>query len=394
MSGPIDLRNCRFNGVFFDHISLDFESDKRQHYYRNLKMVRSEGAGSADLVSNNLATKQFVIEKGHWTLPPVSGMRAFSPKLADKLTPYRFHQPPVIELSGTIDARKPDQLGNDNRQHDLDIKFSSDHALSYQFLGKDLLLEKPAGHLQIKGDTIHLTNFTANTLNGSLSANYQVRDLANTKAYSGNVEVSNIDFKKLTQLYSTYESTTGDLNANAHISGIHGDLNTVKGTATTTLRNGDVFAIPMMGPLSIILKGIMPNAKPGHSVAKEASADFTLLDGIVRTENFEALTPAFRFKSSGSVKLSDKRVNLDTSFHIRGPAGILLAPVSKILEYNAAGTVSNPGWKPKYIPRILPKMGTMIPGRKGKPAASTPTNEKPKKKLFNFKKKTPPKIDG
>lgn len=402
MSGPIDLRNCRFNGVFFDHISLDFEgTDKRQHYYRQLKMIRADGAGSADMVSRHLDNKQFVIKNGLWTLPPVTGMRAFSPKLASKLTPYRFQKSPTVEISGHIDARKAEDLGQKKRKHDLNISFSSDAPVNYLFLGKDLQLDKPIGHLRIKDDAIHLTSFTARTLNGEITADYRIESPNKEKQYTANVEVSHINFRKLTRLYSKYESTTGDLHAQAHLRGTYGELQSMSGSASATLLNGDIFAVPMLGPLSKFMSDIMPRSKPGYSLVKQASADFTLQDGIVSTENMEALSTAFKFKSEGSVNLANQKINMDASFAIRGTAGFILLPVSKVVskifEYHAEGTISEPQWKAKHIPRIIPAMKNLIPGSKDRNTTqdpSEPRKEKPRRKLFNFKRKGATKTGG
>ncbi|MFK5923578.1 MAG: AsmA-like C-terminal region-containing protein [Verrucomicrobiota bacterium] len=397
MSGPIDLRNCRFNGVFFEHISLDFEAnDKRQHYYRNLVMARPDGVGSADLVSNHLDNKQFKVVKGQWTLPIVTGMSAFSPKLAEKLTPYRFSKPPSIQISGHIDARKKEELGSNIRQNNLDITFTGNTPLSYKFLGKDLKLDQPKGHLTIKEDTIHLTSFTAKTLNGELTAEYRIEKPNTEKKYAASVELNHVDFRELTRLYSNYESTTGDLHVQAELQGIHGDLNTMSGSGSVNLHNGDLFAVPMLGPFSKIMTDIMPKAKPGYSVVKEASAVFTLEDGIVRTENLEALGSTFKFKSDGSIRLSDKKINMDASFDIRGTAGILLSPVSKVVskifQYHAEGTMSDPQWEAKYIPRIIPKKMSIFPRRNTAAPAPTET-DKPRKKLFNFRLKSSKKKD-
>ena len=393
MSGPIDLRNCRLNGVFFDHVALDFESNnKRQHRYRNLKMSRPVGACSADIITNNLETKQITIDNGKWTLPPVTGMHAFSPKLAEKLRPYRFQKPPEIRISGHIDARKAEDMGPNpgKRKHDLDISFSSSEPLDYQFLGKDVKLKNPNGHLTIKDDTLHLTSFTAETLNGDVAIDYQIVAPDKEKKYTANIEISHIDFRELSSLYSDYESSTGDLHGKAYLTGTHSDLSSMNGTVSGTLLNGDIFAVPMLGPFSKIMTDIMPRAKPGYSIVKEASADFILKNGVARTENLEALGTTFKFKSAGSLDLADNKIDADASFDIRGTAGILLLPVSKVVskifEYHADGTISNPQWKAKHIPRILPTMKAIIPGGKDKKTA--PETEKPRKKLFNFKRKS------
>jgi hypothetical protein len=50
--------------------------------------------------------------------------------------------------------------------------------------------------------------------------------------------------------------------------------------------NGDVFAIPIFGPLSGILNRILPGS--GYSIAHEASADFKVDQGIIHTDDFDA----------------------------------------------------------------------------------------------------------
>jgi hypothetical protein len=43
------------------------------------------------------------------------------------------------------------------------------------------------------------------------------------------------------------------------------------------------------------------------------------------------------------------------SISLRGAPGVLLFPVSKLFEYEARGSMKEPGWKPKHLG--IPFMG-------------------------------------
>ena len=127
-----------------------------------------------------------------------------------------------------------------------------------------------------------------------------------------------------------------------------------------TIRDGDIFALPLLGPLSPLLSAVLPGTKSGYSKAREARASFTLADGQLTTRDFEALTTAFVIKGGGEISLDTKAVKLQARVNTRGPTGMLLYPVSRLLEFEAGGTTTDPGWKPAVLTlpgRLLPLPG-------------------------------------
>jgi hypothetical protein len=49
------------------------------------------------------------------------------------------------------------------------------------------------------------------------------------------------------------------------------------------------------------------------------------------------------------------QMDMSVRINARGLPGVVLFPVSKLFEYISTGTVSNPEWRPKIIPRIPQK---------------------------------------
>ena len=135
--------------------------------------------------------------------------------------------------------------------------------------------------------------------------------------------------------------------------GTLGDLKSLQGTVRSTLKDGDIFAVPILGPLSGLIEDVIGKDRAGYSIARDAEADFTFEDGLLKTENFVATTDAFRFKANGHIDLVEHTFLLDTTFNTSfGLTRFLLSPVSKLLEYRGEGKISQPEWRPKLLSKL------------------------------------------
>ena len=142
------------------------------------------------------------------------------------------------------------------------------------------------------------------------------------------------------------------------LAGALGSAGSLNGAGTATIEEGDVFTIPLFGPLSKLIRNVLPEGnKTGYSVAREAKATFRLENGVLKTEDLEALTNAFRFTGRGRVDCADKTVAFDAAVNTRfAPTRMLLTPVSKLLEYTCEGTLTEPKWRPSLT------KGLKLPG--------------------------------
>jgi hypothetical protein len=78
--------------------------------------------------------------------------------------------------------------------------------------------------------------------------------------------VSEINFPLLTDLYYNYKTALGLLNGRYDFTGLGSDPGTMRGRGKVEVTDGDVFAIPIFGPLSGILNRILPGS--GYSIAR------------------------------------------------------------------------------------------------------------------------------
>ena len=101
-------------------------------------------------------------------------------------------------------------------------------------------------------------------------------------SYQANISVHGIDFPRLTDLYYNYKTAHGQMSGSYDFTGLGSDPRTMRGGGKVEVTNGDVFAIPIFGPLSGILNHIVPGS--GYSIAHQAGATLRSVTGLsIRT---------------------------------------------------------------------------------------------------------------
>ncbi len=128
------------------------------------------------------------------------------------------------------------------------------------------------------------------------------------------------------------------------------DANALRGDGEVSVTEGNVFAIPFLGPLSHILSKIVPGM--GYSRARKATASFSMADGIVATKDFVIEGRGFSIIGDGRVWMIVDKRDFDIRINAQGLPGVKLFPVSKLLEYRANSKGSQPEWRPKVVPHL------------------------------------------
>jgi hypothetical protein len=123
----------------------------------------------------------------------------------------------------------------------------------------------------------------------------------------------------------------------------------MQGQGNLLVENGDVFAIPVLGPLSAVLGSIVPGT--GYQTAREATCDFRVANGEIRTDNLNVTGQGFSMIGQGSLFYLRDAMDFSVRINAQGVPGILLYPVSKLLEYVSDGKLSDPQWRPKALPK-------------------------------------------
>ncbi|MDA7921550.1 AsmA-like C-terminal region-containing protein [Verrucomicrobiales bacterium] len=352
-NGEIDLRQFSLNGVDFLEMEAEVESDGDTHWFRDIALTKEEGKIVAELAKCDVSTKQWEVKGVVSTVNPIEGAQAFSPKLARHLTRYRFAESPTIRLSGLLDARHPEEVGSNPRNNFLEMSFSGGGALKYDFLGKTLDFSHPSGEISIEKSHVNLTRFGAGVFGGSLDLRFDALNVRSAeKPFVGDVKVTGVPLEAITKLYGDVDAAKGTLDARLQFSGGGGTVANLQGTGAARIVNGNLFAIPLLGPLSKVISNGSGD-RNGNNVAKEASATFTIVNGVVKTDDLEALTNTFRVKSVGELSLVDKGVDFEAVVKTRDQlSSAILTPVSELLTYSCSGTWKEPVWRSKHISNL------------------------------------------
>ncbi|HEV2095236.1 MAG TPA: AsmA-like C-terminal region-containing protein, partial [Chthoniobacterales bacterium] len=334
--GTIAQQRARFRGVWMNSGSASFRFGNGAITYDNLRITRDEGIGTGSF-TYDFARHEVRLANVQSTLRPADAIYWIDPKLFKAVVPYKFRQPPSITANGVV------RFHGGKGDH-LELNVEAPTGMDYAFLGKILPLERVTGRLLFTDDRLQLSDVNATLFSGSVKGNADISLAKGDPHYHASILVDTIDFPRLTDLYFKYDTTHGRLTGTYDFTGLGDNARTMRGDGKVTLRDGDVFAIPIFGPLSGLLGSIFPGS--GYSVAREARASFSIRDGVIHTDDFNVSGKIFGMVGHGDLFFLNDKLDFDVRISANGP-GILLAPVYKLFEYEGTGSLAKPVWRPK-----------------------------------------------
>ena len=345
LHGRIEVGAGRYRSATVKSASVPFSFKDNLLTCQDFKIERVEGSGSGTL-TYDFKDDVLNFTHVHTTLVPMDITSTFDRELTQNLAPYRFKRRPALRLEGSIDCRK-------HRMNRNDITFNVEAAegMNYVFAKRDLPFSKVKGVVTIKNDRIKLLGVEGSLFGGTVRADMDISLEKSKGDYTGRIRPENVDFPSVTKLYLAYDASTGRLSGTFDFSGKHDSTRAIKGAGHLRVTNGNVFAIPLFGPLSGIISGIVPGV--GYNLAHLGTCSFTMEDGIIDTQDLNVAGKGFSMMGGGKLNLVDDRINFNIRLNAHGPAGVLLTPVSRLLEYTADNTLSNPNWHPKRLPKVL-----------------------------------------
>jgi hypothetical protein len=283
------------------------------------------------------------------TMPP---MQMIGPKVARDVEPYHFLIPPTVEAHGVI------PLSDDISVADL--------------------------HFKLKGGPFHWLKFHGSQVNTLVDWVGQKMTLSQLEAkmYDGTVTASaafdfsrkgdGADFQFDTIVTGiNLQSLMGDISTNTnHLEGVfNGHLNVSQantqddrswcGSGQVDLRNGLIWDIPIFGILSPVLDSVITPGM-GESRINQASANFTMTNSVLKSEDLLLRSPTVRLLYRGTVDF-DMQVNATVEAEVGhdtplvGPlVSTMFMPFGKLFETKVTGSLANPKRAPvMFAARLL-----------------------------------------
>lgn len=334
--GTIALQRTRFRGVWMNSAKADVRFGHGAVTFQNLRVTRDEGAGSGGF-TYDFGKHEVRVENVTTTLRPSDAIYWIDPKLHKFVVPYNFRSPPHLSVNGVVTF-------HGRRETRLVIDVDAPSGMDYVFIGKTLPFDRMRGRIVITDDQVQLEQVEGGLFDGVVRGTADISTVKGDPHHHASIAVDGIDFPRLTQLYFKYETARGRMSGTYDFDGVADNARAMRGTGKIKVSNGDVFAIPVFGPLSGLISGIFPGA--GYSVAKQADASFTIANGVIHTDDFKVSGKLFGMLGHGDILFLDNKLDFDIRISASGP-GAVLTPMYKLFEYKGEGSFSKPTWHPK-----------------------------------------------
>ncbi|MFL6588626.1 MAG: AsmA-like C-terminal region-containing protein [Chthoniobacterales bacterium] len=334
--GNITAQRTSFRGASMNEARAGIRLENGALTLADLHVMRDEGVGSGtivyDFTHHEIRLKE--IKSG---LRLTEAIVWVDPKYFKEVVPYKFRQPPSLLVNGVFHFR-----GAPGDR--IEIKVDAPTGMDYMFLGKNLPFDRVTGRLLFTDNHLQLLEMVGKLFNGDVRGGADISLAKNDNRYRANLTLDGVDFPKLADLYFKNNTAHGRLAGSYDWTGIGSEARLMEGKGTARVTEGDIFAIPVFGPLSELLSAIIPGA--GYSLARQAGATFTIKDGVIHTDDFKVSGKLFGMIGHGDIHFLEDKLDFDIRIEGGGP-GVLLTPMYKLFEYKGEGSISKPKWHPK-----------------------------------------------
>lgn len=342
---PAKAADCQFS---LNHNELDFYKGTAVFDYSRYPLRKafggaSEGAASVGRIRYVRETKLVEVEAVTGTIWAAPVLRLFAPKIADSLEQYRFHQPPLLRGSGVVDVTPQGRTA-------LEVSFRSKHSADYKFLGENLTLGTPRGKVEVRGDRVLVSGLEFEVFGGPVVARFEH---AAGEILSGDVSWTRLSLPALTSTYGFQVKGGGTVTGRTEFSLTGGKVETMTGEGLLAVEKAELFSVPIFGPLTPLIGGVLNDEKAGMQRAKNAFCTFKIHDGILVTRDFQTSTTSLSFTGDGFIDLAGRSIDMTLRMNARGLLRFItlpLRPFSGLFQFRGTGPLKDPEWqKEKFI---------------------------------------------
>ena len=341
-TGDLRLGATSYRGVACESLRTPVRYADRTLTLSPFQLKRAEGGGSGGLVFD-FKRDEVRLEKIKATVHPPEVAQWIDADLVRHVSPYRFKRAPNLAIDGVVHTKG----GKSTR---LNVDVEAPGGMDYAFMHRDLSFPQISGKLAFAWDRMKISSLGASLFGGRLTGSAEISLVKGKPGHGANMQLENVDFASLTRLYFNYADSQGRLNGRYDFTGRGDEARTMRGRGEVLVTEGNVFAIPFLGPFSGILNSIVPGM--GLSVARRAGASFTLDAGTIETKDLVIEGAGFSMFGNGKLFFLDDRMNFNMRVNAQGLPGVLLFPVSKLLEYTSDDKLSKPVWRARVVPKL------------------------------------------
>ncbi len=332
----LDLKHNHLN---FSEINIDF--DYRDYELYKTYKTTERGPVQCKSVTYDHEAGIVGIHDLRGYLFPVPLLRMFALPVAKTLEEYRFHQAPPLAAEGNIDVRNQSLTR-------LNVEIQGAKALDWKFLGKPTTFSQVRSKLLITGEAVTLNQLSAEVFGGDCAGSV-VAHINGSKKFTADLRWNGLRMKNIAETHAFKEKGYGTLTGRINLAGVASDTSTLNGEGLCSLEKGELFAVPMFGPLSPIISAVLGDRRAGFERAKDAFCNFTITKGVIHTNDFATQTSNMKFTGNGDVDLNKDTIDMTMRMNARGILGIITLPLQPIIkglfQFHGQGAMKEPKWE-------------------------------------------------
>jgi hypothetical protein len=339
--GPVNAAYCKFT---LNHYELDFHNGTVVFNYAKYPLRKSfdgpaDGTVKVGRIRYDAPNKVVEVEHVAGTIWAAPMVRFFAVPIADSLEQYRFHQPPELRASGVVDVTRAGRT-------DLNVSFTSPHPADYRFLGENITLGQPSGKVRIQGERVTVSDLKVDAFDGPVTGRI---DYLGKGKLAGELSWTKLSIPGLTSTYGFQMKGGGNTTGRIDFNLEDGKVETMGGEGLLALEKAELFSVPMFGPLTPLISGVLNDDRAGIEMAKNAFCTFRIENGILSSNDFQTSTKSLNFAGDGSVNMIDRTIDITVRMNARGMVlGLLtlpLRPFSGLFQFHGGGPLKEPKWE-------------------------------------------------
>ena len=337
---PVNAADCKFS---LSHHELDFHDGTVVFNYQDYPMRKAfsgptSGTAKIGRIRYEAKSKTVEVEDVAGTFWAAPLVRLFAPKVADTLEIYRFHKPPRLKGSGVVDVTP-------ERRTSLDIQFDGESAADYVFLGENITLAQPSGKVGIRGEKVLIEKLTTEAFDGPVAADFQFNGKGQL---TGEMSWTRLSIPALASTYGFQIKGGGSVTGRLEFGITDGKVESMDGKGLFALEKTELFSVPMFGPLSSVISGVLGDKRAGFERAKNAFCTFDIEDGILQTHDFQTATTSLTFVGEGNVDLKKRELDMIMRMNAKGLLGLItlpLRPFYGMFQFRGTGPLKDTKWE-------------------------------------------------
>lgn len=370
LKARVALTNFTFRGESAEGFQTALEYTNKL-----LKLIEprlQQAAGTQQLaaacVSVDFITQRVYVTNGFSTADPLPVARAIGSHIGRAFESYRFLQPPVVHVEGSIPLR------NDR---DGDLHFT---AAAGPFEWWKFKVPRISGNVDWVKDHLLIRDIRTEFYRGAGTGSVEIVFLPGPGTeFQFIARVTDTDFHALMgDLSAKTNQLEGRLTGWLDITHAESQSwQSWQGRGHVNLHDGLIWEIPIFGILSPMLDSITPGL--GSSRASEGEVAFGIKNGVISTDNMEIRASVMRLQYRGTIDLQgrvDARAQaelLRDTWVVGRVLSLTLWPVSKLFEYKITGTMREPRSEPLFlVPKIMLLPFRALHAAKEEPAPPNP----------------------